>query len=37
MHLHNCSPSKTSDYTLWKATKKLKQPQKTSPYYETMY
>jgi hypothetical protein len=28
MHLRNFSPSKTSDYTLWKATKK--QPQQIS-------
>lgn len=30
MYLWNISPSDTSDYTLWKATKKLKQPQQTS-------
>lgn len=30
-YLQNLSPSEASDYTLWKATKKLKQPQYTSP------
>lgn len=29
--LRNLSPSAASDYTLWKATKKLKQPQQAAP------
>jgi hypothetical protein len=31
MYLRNLNPSETSDYTLWKVIKKLKQPQQTSP------
>jgi len=31
MYLRNASPFETFDYTLWKATKKLKLPQQTSP------
>lgn len=31
IYLQNLSPTETSDYSLWKATKKLKQLQQASP------